>query len=125
MKDWTWDNPRAFRDEVDRPVTQTARSGKVDCTGKRFFWYGTDDLEAKIVQPTCRQYTAGEFQTVRPLNWGETFDDNDNDENWVDPGALSGGRRRHGHVNDTDDVLWCPMSCVLNLSIDLKLTDSH
>jgi hypothetical protein len=42
MKNWQWDNPRAFGDQVDRTNPQTTSSGKVKCTSKRFSWYGSD-----------------------------------------------------------------------------------
>jgi hypothetical protein len=28
---------------------------------------------------------------VRPLHWDETIDEDDDDDNWADPGAPSGG----------------------------------
>jgi hypothetical protein len=55
MNNWRWDNPRAFRDQVDRSNPQTTSSGKVERTCARFSWYSSDDLRAKIEQPSCRQ----------------------------------------------------------------------
>jgi len=68
MTNWRWDNPCAFRDQVDHSNPQTNSSGKVKRTGERFPWYGSDDLRAKIEPPSCRQYQSGNFQAVRPLN---------------------------------------------------------
>jgi hypothetical protein len=103
MNNWRWDNPRAFGDQVDRSNQQTTSSGKVKRTGHRFSWYGSDDLRAKIEPPSCRHYKPGHFLAVRPLNWDEIIDEDDDDENWVDPGAPSGGRSRPGDDNDNDD----------------------
>jgi len=48
MNNWRWDNPNAFRDQVDRSNPQTTSSGKVKRTGERFSWYGSDDPRTKI-----------------------------------------------------------------------------
>jgi hypothetical protein len=103
MNNWRWDNPRAFRDQVDRSNQQTTSLGKVKRTGERFSLYGSDDFRAKIVPPCCRQYKPGDFLAVRPLNWDEIINENDDDDNWADPGAPSGGRSRPGDGNDNDD----------------------
>jgi len=100
---WRWDNPHAFGDQVDRSNPPTTSSGNVKRTGEHFSWYGSDDLWAKIEPPSCRQYKPGDFLAVRPLNWDEIFDEDDDDENWADPGAPSGGRSRPGVENDNDD----------------------
>jgi len=103
MNNWRWDNPYAFGDQVDRYNPQATSSGKVKRTGERFSWYGSDDLRAKIEPPSCRQYKPGDFLGVRPLNWDEIIDEDDDDENWADPGAPSGGRSRPGDGNDNDN----------------------
>jgi len=103
MNNWRWDNPHAFGDLVDRSNPQTTSWGKVKHTGERFSWYGSDDLTAKIEPPSCQQYKPGEFLAVRPLNWDVLIDWDDDDENWADPGAPSGGRSRPGDHNDNDD----------------------
>ena len=103
MNNWRWDNPHAFGDQVDRSNPQTSSSGKVKRTGEGFSWYGSDDPRAKIEPPSCRQYKPGDFLAVRPLNWDEIFDEDDDDENWADPGGPSGGRSRPGDGNDNDD----------------------
>jgi hypothetical protein len=77
--------------------------GKVIRTGERFSWYCSDDLGAKIEPPTCRQYTPGDFLAVRPLNWDEIIDKDDDDENWADPRSSSGGRSFPGDGNDNDN----------------------
>jgi len=56
-----------------------------------------------IEPPSCRQYKPGDFLTIRPLNWDEIINEDDDDENWVDPGAPSGGRSRPSDGNDNDD----------------------
>jgi len=71
-------------------------------TSERFFWY-SDDPTAKIEPPSCRQYKPGDFLAVRPLNRDEIFDEDDDDEDWADPGAPSGGRSRPGDGNDNDN----------------------
>jgi len=103
MNNWRWDNPGACRDEVDCSNPQTTSSRKVKCTGECLSSYGSDDLRAKIEPPSCRQYKPGDFLAVRPLNWDEIIDVDDDDENWVDPGAPSSGRSRPGDGNDNDD----------------------
>jgi hypothetical protein len=65
--------------------------------------YGSYDLRAKIEPPRCHKYEPGDFPAVRPLNWDEIIDEDDDDENWADPGARSGGRSRPGDDNDNDD----------------------
>ena len=52
----------------------------------------------------CRQYKPGDFLAVRPLNWDEVIDEDDDDDNCADPGAPSGGRSRPGDDNDNIDV---------------------
>jgi hypothetical protein len=103
INDWSWDNPHAFGNQVDRSNPQTTSSGKVKRTGERFSWYGSDDPRAKIEPPSCWQYKPGDFLAVGPLNWDEIIDEGDGDENGADPGALSGGRSRPGNDNDNDD----------------------
>jgi len=103
MNNWRWDNPRAFGNQVDRTNPQTTSSGKVKRTAERFSWYGSDDLRAKIEPPSCRQYKPGDFLAVRPLNWDDMIDEDDDDENWVDPRGPSGGRSRPGNGNDNDN----------------------
>jgi hypothetical protein len=100
MKNWRRDDPRAFEDQVDRSNPQTTSSGKVKGTSERFSWYSSDDLRAKIEQPSCRQYKQGDFLDVRPLNWDEIINEDEVDDNWADPGAPSGGRSRPGDGND-------------------------
>ena len=78
--------------------------GKIKRNGEHFSWYGRDDLRAKIEPPCCRQYKPGDFLAVKPLNWDEIFDEDDDDENWADPGAPRGGRSRPGDVNDNDNA---------------------
>ena len=103
MNNWRWDNLRAFGDQVDHSNPQTTSSVKVKRTGERFSWYGSDDLRAKIEPPSSRQYKPGNFLAVRPLNWDEIIDEDDDDDNWADPGAPSGGRSRPSDGNDHDD----------------------
>jgi len=40
---------------------------------------------------------------VRPLNWKETIDEDDDDGNWADPGAPSGGTSYPSDGNDYDN----------------------
>jgi hypothetical protein len=37
------------------------------------------------------------------LNWDEIINEDDDDDNWADPGVPSGGMSRHGDGNDNDD----------------------
>jgi hypothetical protein len=66
-------------------------------------WYGRDVLRAKIEPQSCRQYKSGDFLAIRPLNWDEIIDEDDDDDNWEDPSALSCGRSRPNDGNDNDD----------------------
>ena len=92
-----------FGDRVDRSNLQTTSSGKVKRTGAQFSWYGSDDFRVKIEPPSCRQYKPGDFLAVRPLNWDDIIDKDDDDKNWADPGALSVGRSRPEDGNDNDN----------------------
>jgi len=103
LNNWRWDNSRAFRAQVDLFNLQTTSSGKVKHTGEHFSWYGSDDLRAWIKLPICRQYKPGNILAVRPLNWDDIIDEDDDDDNWVDPGAPSGGRSLGGDGNYNDD----------------------
>jgi len=103
MNNWRWHNPRAFGDQVDRSNPQTTSLGKVKCTGERLSWYGCDNLRAKIEPPSCWQYKPGDFLAIRPLDWDEIIDEDDDDDNWADPGTPSSGRSRPGDGNDNDD----------------------
>jgi hypothetical protein len=103
MNNWRWDNPHALGDQVDSSNPQTTSLGKVTRTSERVSWYGSDDLRAKIELPSCRQYKPGDFLAVRPLNWDEIIDKDDDNENWADPGAPSGGRSRPGDDNANYD----------------------
>ena len=103
INNWRWDNPRSFGDQVNSSNPQPTSSGKVKRTGERFSWYGRDDLRTKIEPPSCRQYIPGDFLAVRPLKWDEIIDEFVDDDNWVDPGAPSGGRSRPGDGNDNDN----------------------
>ena len=85
------------------PIRKQLCVGKVKRTSERFSWYGSDDPMAMNEQPSCWQYKPGIIQAVRPLNWHEKIDEDDDNDNWVHPGALSGGRSRPGYGNDNDD----------------------
>jgi hypothetical protein len=103
MNNWRWDNRNAFRDQVNRSNLQITSSGKVKRTSERFSWYNSDDSRATIEPPSCQQYRPGDFLAVRPLNWDEIIDEEDDDETWPEPGAPSRGRSRPGDDNDNDD----------------------
>jgi len=100
MNNCMWDNPPAFGYEVNRSNPQKTNPGTVQFHCERFSWYCSEDIRARIDLPSCRQYEPGEFLAVRPLNWDEIIDEDDDDENWVDPGAPSSGRCHPGHDND-------------------------
>jgi len=98
-----WDNPRALRDQLDRSNPQTTSSGKDECKCERFSFSGSDDLRSKIEPQCCRQYKPCDILAVGPLNSDEIIAEDDDDENWPDPGALSSGRSRPGNDIDNDD----------------------
>jgi len=100
MNNWRWDNPRGFGDQVDCSNPQLTRSGKAKRTGERFSWYSSDDLRAKIEPPSCRQYKLGDFLAVKQLNWDEIINEDDDDDDWADPSAPSGGMSTPGDGND-------------------------
>jgi len=103
MNNWMWDNPRAFGDQVDRSNPQKSSSGKVKCTGEHCTWYSSYDIRAKIEQPRCQQYKPGDFLADRPLDRDEIIDEDDDDENWVEPGSPSVGRSHPNNGNDNDN----------------------
>jgi hypothetical protein len=99
---WRWDNPCAFGDQVDRSNQQPTSSGKIERTCERFSWYSSDDLMAKIEPPSCRQYKPGDFQAIKPLNWDEIIDEDDDEVNWEDHGGPGGGQSRPGDYSDNE-----------------------
>jgi len=103
MNNWRWDNPRAFWDQVNSTNPQTTSSGKAKRTGKPLSWYSSDNLRAMIELPSCRQYKPRDFLAIKSLNWDQITDKDNDDENWADPGAPSGGRSHPGDGNDNED----------------------
>jgi len=103
MNNWRWDNPGAFGDQVDRANLPTTSSGEVQRTGEHFSWYGSYDPRAEMEPPSWQKYKPGDFLAIRPLNRDEILDEDDDDENWADPGEPSGGRSHPGNDNDNDD----------------------
>jgi len=103
MNNCRLDNPCALVDQVERSNLQTTSSGKVKCSGQRSSSYGSDNLRAKIVLPSCRQYKPGDFLTCKWLNWVEMIHEDDDDESRVHIGALRSGRSSPGDGNDTDN----------------------
>ena len=65
--------------------------------------YRSDDLTAKIELPCFLQYKPGNLLAVRPLNWDEMIHQDDDDENWADPGGPSGVQSRPGCGNQNDN----------------------
>jgi len=98
-----WENPHAFGNQVDRSNPQTSSSGNVKRTGEHFSWYSSDDLRATIEPPSFWQYKPGNFLAIRPLNWDEIIDNNDDGENQADRGAPSSRRSSPGDCNDNDN----------------------
>jgi hypothetical protein len=72
-------------------------------TSERLSWYSCDDLRVQIEHLSGPQYIPGDILTVRILTWDEKIAKDDDDENWVDPGAPSGGKGRPSHGNYNDD----------------------
>jgi hypothetical protein len=103
MNNWRWDNPHTFGDQVELSIPQTTNSGKVKRTGERISWYVSDDPRAMIEPPISRQYKLEDFLAVRQLNWDAILDNSDDDENWVDSGAVSDVRSRPGDANDNSN----------------------
>jgi len=103
MNNWTWDNPRTWGDQVNHSKLQTTSSGQIKRTSERVFRYFSDDYTAENEPPSCQQYKPGNFLAVRPLNWDEIIDQDDDDENWANPGGPSSGRRHSSDGNDNDN----------------------
>jgi len=103
IHNWRWDNPHAFGVHVDRSTLQPTSPGKIKCAGERFSSYGSDNLRVKVEPPSCHQYKLGDFPAVRTLNQDGIIDEDEDDENWADPGALSGARSRPGNGNENDN----------------------
>jgi len=99
----SWDHFSAFQDHIDHSNPQTTSLEKVKFTGQGSSWYDSNDLWAKLEPPRCLQYKPGNFLAIRPLNWDEMIDKDDDDENWVDHRAPTGGKTRPGDCNDNDD----------------------
>jgi len=103
MNNWRWDNPCAFRNQVDCSNPETTSMGKVNRPSDRLVWYGGDEPRAEIEPPSCQQYELGDFLAITPHNWDETLDEDDDDEDWADTGVPSGGSSRPGDGNCNDD----------------------
>jgi len=103
INNWRWDHPHAFRDHVDFSNLQTTNSGMVKCTGERSPWYHSNDPSAKIQPPSCWPYKPGNWLAVRQPNSHDIIDEDDDDENWPDPRAPSGGWSRPGNDSDNDN----------------------
>jgi len=57
-----------------------------------------------MIEPQgCWQSKLGDILAVRPLNWKEIIDEDDDDENKADPGALSRGKSHPGYGNHNDN----------------------
>jgi len=100
---WRWGNSSTFGDSVDHSNPQTTSSGEDKCTGERFSWYSSNDLRVEIEPTSCQQYKPGDVLAVRPLNWDEIINLDDDDGNWENPVAPSGGRRRPSDANDNHE----------------------
>jgi len=100
---WSQDNPHAFVHQVNRSCPKSTSYGKIQCTGERFTWYISNGLRAKIEPPSCRQYTPGDFLTIRLLNWDEIIDADDYHENWAETRARSSERSCPSDGNAYDD----------------------
>jgi hypothetical protein len=99
---WRWDNPCAFRDQVNHTNPHTTSAGKVERTGEHLFWDGSDDLRVNSEPASCWEYKPGNFLTVRELTSDELIDEDDDDQNCADPGAPGGGRSRPRDDNGDD-----------------------
>jgi len=55
------------------------------------------------VLQSCRQYKPGDFLAVTPQNWDGISDEDDDNDNWADPGAPSGWRSCSRDGNDSDN----------------------
>ena len=53
--------------------------------------------------PSRRQYKPKDVLAIRPLNWDEMINNNDDDENSTNPRLPSVGRTHLGDGNDNDD----------------------
>jgi hypothetical protein len=100
LNNWRWDNRRAFGDQVYHANLQTTSSGKVNHTSEHFSWYGREDLRAMIEPRSCRQYKPCNFLAIRPANWDEIINEDDDDDNRADPEAPIGGRSHRGEDNE-------------------------
>jgi len=103
MNNWMWDIPLAFGDQVDHSNPQKTSSGKGKRTGERFSCYCSEVLRATIELPSCRLLKPGDFLAVGPLNRDELIEEDNDNENWADPGAPRGRRSCPGNDNDNDD----------------------
>jgi len=98
-----WDNLHAIGDHVDRSNPEESSSVKVKRTSEHFSSYSSDDLRSTIQPPCSRQYQPGNFVGIRPLDWDEIFEGDDDAEKWMDHGASSGERSCPPDGNDNDN----------------------
>jgi len=103
INNWRWDNPRVFRDQVDCSNPQTTDLARLKSRSERFPWCCSDDRRAMIEPPSRWRYKQGHLLAVRPLSWYEIIDEDDDDENWPNPRAPSGGRSHPTDDNDNEN----------------------
>jgi len=53
-----------------------------------------------IEPPSCWQYKPGDLLAVSPPNWDEIIDEDNDDDNWANPGAPRAGSSLPGDGND-------------------------
>jgi len=85
------------------PKWRQSACGRLHATVSVSSRYGSDAVSSKIEPRSCRQDEPGDFVAVRPLNWDERIDEDDDDENWTAHGEPRGGRSRSGNSSENDD----------------------
>jgi len=81
MNNWRLFNPRAWGDQVGPCILCTTSLVMVQCTGMGFCVYCSNDLRAKIEQPSRLQDKPGNFMPGRPLHEIGIINEDDKDMN--------------------------------------------
>jgi len=103
INNWKWNNPRAFRGQVDGSNPQTTCSGNIEHSVECFCWYSSDDLRETIQPPSRREYKPGSSLAVRLMHWDKIINKDDDVANCAGPGAPRSGSSLPGDGNYIND----------------------
>jgi hypothetical protein len=95
--------PYTCADQLKCSNSQTTSSGKVTCTSEHLSWSGSADPKVHIEQARCSQYKPSDILEIGPLNQTDRIHEDEDDQDWADPGQPSGGKSHPGDDNNDDN----------------------